>query len=87
MDGSVPPAWVAVIVTVPGPTMVAVDPLTVTTFRSELVNVMGSPDVALADRLMLDTEVLVSAISAKVIVWDRFSVMVRLKFTLVAASK
>ena len=68
MPESVPPGWVAVIVTVPVPTIERVDPLTVATFWSELVNVMGSPDVALADRLMLETDMFTSAISAKVMV-------------------
>ena len=49
--GSVPPAWLAVMVTVPGPTMVTVDPLTVATSVSELAKLTASPELAEADRL------------------------------------
>ena len=85
--GSVPPSRLAVMVTVPGPTMVTVDPLTVATSVSELAKLTASPELAEADRLIVDTVVLTSAIGAKVMFWERFWVMVRLRVTLLAAEK
>jgi hypothetical protein len=68
--------------------MVRVDPLTVATSVSVLVKLIGSPEEAEAeDRLMVDTVVLTSAMGGKVMVCDRFSVMVRLKVVLLAAEK
>ena len=87
LPGSVPPAWLAVMVTVPGPTMVAVVPLMVTTLVSELVKETVSPELAVAERLTEDTDVLQSGIGEKVMVWERLSVMVSAKVALVAAEK
>ena len=85
--GSVPPAWLAVMVTVPGPTMVTVDPLTVATSVSELAKLTVRPELAEADRLTDETEVLQSGIGAKVMFWERFWVIVRLKVASDAAEK
>jgi len=85
---TVPPDWFALMVTVPGPTMVRVDPLTVATSVSVLVKVIASPEEAEAeDRSMVDTVVLTSAMGGKVMVCERSCVMVRLKLTLLAAEK
>ena len=63
---TVPPDWFALMVTVPGPTMVRVDPLTVATSVSELVKVIASPEEAEAeDKSMVDTVVLTSAMGGR----------------------
>jgi hypothetical protein len=67
--------------------MVAVDPLTVATSVSELAKLTVSPELAVAERLTEDTDVLQSGIGAKVMVWERLSVMVSAKVALVAAEK
>ena len=67
--------------------MVTVDPLTVATSVSELAKLTVRPELAEADRLTEETEVLQSGIGAKVMVWERFWVIVRLKVALVAAEK
>jgi hypothetical protein len=67
--------------------MVTVDPLTVATSVSELAKLTVSPELAEADRLTEETEVLQSGIGAKVMFWERFWVMVRLKVALLAAEK
>ena len=60
------------MVTVPGPTMVAVVPLMVTTLVSELVKETVSPELAVAERLTEDTDVLQSGIGEKVMVGNGY---------------
>ena len=67
--------------------MVAVVPLMVTTLVSELVKETVSPELAVAERLTEDTDVLQSGIGEKVMAWERLSVMVSAKVALVAAEK
>jgi hypothetical protein len=75
------------MVTVPASTMVRVEPLTVATFVSELVKLTVRPELAEAFRLTVETEVLQSGMDAKVMVWERSAVMVRLTEILEAAEK
>jgi hypothetical protein len=75
------------MVTVPASTMVRVEPLTVATFVSELVKLTVRPELAEAFRLTVETEVLQSGMDAKVMVWERSAVMVRLTVTSEAAEK
>jgi len=67
--------------------MVRVEPLMVATLVSELVKVTANPELAVALKLRVESEVLQSGIAVKVMVCDRSAVMARFKLTLEAAEK
>jgi hypothetical protein len=75
------------MVTVPASTIVRVEPLTVALSVSELVKLTIRPELAEAFRLTVETEVLQSGMVAKVMVWERSAVMVKLTVTSDAAEK
>ena len=78
------PACFAVMVTLPLPLMFRIEPKTEATLGLLLSKVTGREDEALALRFTVDTLVLVSLISAKVIVWTFLS---RLRERLLLADK
>jgi hypothetical protein len=75
------------MVTVPASTIVRVEPLMVATLVSELVKVTANPELAVALKLRVESEVLQSGMVVKVMVCDRSAVMARFKLTLEAAEK
>ncbi len=69
------PAWLAVMVVFPAPTMVTVVPLTVATAGLELAKATGRPEVAVALMAKGPSPICLVGSGAKVMLWGALAIL------------